>query len=144
MIALGRGRRLAGAWAVPEDDMDEREGIVVVLVVHSFFADRKPNYSLLFKSDHFVESMEINDNLVHLLVKEEEQGAGSGMLQLNSDEKESEKVVYVIVAICLLGFVQEHLGGGVAEEDADESPSHSFAEEDEEVRFFFHAYCSCN
>ena len=112
MIALGRGRRLAGAWAVPEDDMDEREAIVVVLVVHSFFADRKPNYSLLFKSDHFVESMEINDNLVHLLVKEEEQGAGSGMLQLNSDEKESEKVVYVIVAICLLGFVQEHLGGG--------------------------------
>jgi hypothetical protein len=63
---------------------------------------------------------------------------------INSDEKESEKVVYVIVAICLLGFVQEHLGGGVAEEDADESPSHSFAEEDEEVRFFFHAYCSCN
>ena len=119
--------------------MDEREVIVVVLVVHSFFADRKPNYSLLFKSDHFVESMEINDNLVHLLVKEEEQGAGSGMLQLNSDEKESEKVVYVIVAICLLGFVQEHL-----KEDADESPSHSFAEEDEEVRFFFHAYCSCN
>ena len=36
MIALGRGRRLAGAWAVPEDDMDEREVIVVVLVVHSF------------------------------------------------------------------------------------------------------------
>ena len=75
--------------------MDEREVIVVVLVVHSFFADRKPNYSLLFKSDHFVESMEINDNLVQLFVKEEEQEAG--MLQLNS---ESEKVVYVIIAIC--------------------------------------------
>ena len=33
MIALGRGRRLAGAWAVPEDDMDERE---VIVVGHSF------------------------------------------------------------------------------------------------------------
>ncbi len=39
--------------------------------------------------------MVINDNLVQLFVKEEEQEAG--MLQLNS---ESEKVVYVIIAIC--------------------------------------------
>ncbi len=72
--------------------MDERE---VIVFGHSFFADRKPNYSLLFKSDHFVESMVINDNLVQLFVKEEEQEAG--MLQLNS---ESEKVVYAIIAIC--------------------------------------------
>ena len=35
MIALGRGRRLAGAWAVPEDDMDEREVIVVVHLIHT-------------------------------------------------------------------------------------------------------------
>ena len=39
--------------------------------------------------------MVINDNLVQLFVKEEEQEAG--MLQLNS---ESEKVVYAIIAIC--------------------------------------------
>lgn len=95
-IGLGRrrGHRLAGARAVPEDDIDDREEVIAL------GRGRRLAGAWAVPEDDMDER------------EEEEQGAGSGMLQLNSDEKESEKVVYVIVAICLLGFVQEHLGGG--------------------------------